>query len=294
MDGLPKRSFGDTGLEVAMLGYGAMQLRQEEVGNKEASSLLNYYLDNGGNFIDTAPDYGKSEEMIGKHLAHRRNEFILATKCGCDIFRNSGFPSPSSHVWTGKQVRHNVELSLKRMKTDRIDLLQIHSGLPSDVINTDVVDTMLSLKDAGKIGHIAVSVRQGDEWNYGHDMLLDYLDWGVFEAMQIWYSLFVPINKKEIEIASGKGIGTIIHGCVKGTSPSTVDEDFERYGLDDLRSQGESRRQFMLRFASILPGINTMIIGTTNLDHMRDNIRAIRMGPPAKEIIEEVDSRMKR
>ena len=81
------RPLGRTGAEVTILGYGAMELRGRPsgpaIGDDEAGRLLNAVLDGGINLIDTSIDYGRSEELIGRHLARRREEFFLASKCGC-------------------------------------------------------------------------------------------------------------------------------------------------------------------------------------------------------------------
>src|SRR5207247_262166 len=87
MTTLPRRVLGRTGLEVTILGYGAMELRGAptgpEISDDQAERVLNATLDAGINFIDTAPDYGGSEERIGASIAHRRAEYFLASKFGC-------------------------------------------------------------------------------------------------------------------------------------------------------------------------------------------------------------------
>ena len=87
MADLVKRKLGRTGVEVTTLGYGAMELRGaprgREISEEDAGKLLNSVLDQGINFIDTSIDYGISEERIGRHISHRRNEYFLASKCGC-------------------------------------------------------------------------------------------------------------------------------------------------------------------------------------------------------------------
>ena len=93
MPDLMKRKLGRTGLNVTVLGYGAMELRGPGAGVRngkplapgQADKVLNTVLDSGINFIDTSLDYGVSEESIGRALAHRRNEYVLASKCGCNI-----------------------------------------------------------------------------------------------------------------------------------------------------------------------------------------------------------------
>ena len=116
MSELPKSTLGRTGLEVTRLGYGAMELRGTDhfprLSASEASAILNAVLDNGINYIDTSPDYGYSEELIGRHIAHRRDEFILASKCGCpveppDVAHSNRKP----HSFTRENIRAGVEQS---------------------------------------------------------------------------------------------------------------------------------------------------------------------------------------
>ena len=87
MADLPKRELGRSGLQVTMLGYGAMELRGPPRGRDtteaQAETILNAVLDAGINYIDTSIDYGVSEERIGRYIAHRRHEYYLASKCGC-------------------------------------------------------------------------------------------------------------------------------------------------------------------------------------------------------------------
>src|SRR6266581_3216427 len=89
MADLPKRELGRTGLQVTMLGYGAMELRGvprgREVTEAQAETILHAALDSGINYIDTSIDYGLSEERIGRYIASRRSEYYLASKCGCQI-----------------------------------------------------------------------------------------------------------------------------------------------------------------------------------------------------------------
>src|SRR5688572_18460023 len=97
---LETRTLGRTGLEVTALGYGAMELRDEPQGrpleDRDAVALLNAVLDAGINYIDTSIDYGRSEERIGLAIANRRDEYVLASKCGCVIGEVGGRP----HVHT--------------------------------------------------------------------------------------------------------------------------------------------------------------------------------------------------
>src|ERR1035437_2175904 len=90
------RPLGRTGAAVTILGYGAMELRGAPRGpvieDAEAGRLLNAVLDGGINLIDTSIDYGRSEELIGRYVGHRRKEYFLASKCGCLL----GDPPPGA------------------------------------------------------------------------------------------------------------------------------------------------------------------------------------------------------
>src|SRR3712207_3887796 len=103
---LATTTLGRTGLPVTRLGYGAMEVRGSRIwggrplSEEQANTILNAVLDSGINFIDTANDYGRSEEFIGKYLAHRRAEFYLATKCGCTVVQRDENTDDTPHVWT--------------------------------------------------------------------------------------------------------------------------------------------------------------------------------------------------
>src|SRR5580693_1924774 len=123
------RPLGRTGVDVSILGYGAMELRGQPRGpaieDEDAGRLLNAVLDGGINLIDTSIDYGRSEELIGRYLEDRRDEYFLASKCGCMLGTPSpGATPPFAHDYRAENVRAGVEQSLARLRTDRLDLLQ--------------------------------------------------------------------------------------------------------------------------------------------------------------------------
>jgi aryl-alcohol dehydrogenase-like predicted oxidoreductase len=91
------RPLGKTGTDVTILGYGAMELRGQPRGpaidDEDAGRLLNAVLDGGINLIDTSIGYGRSEELIGRYVGHRRDEYFLASKCGCLL--GTRLPAPA-------------------------------------------------------------------------------------------------------------------------------------------------------------------------------------------------------
>ena len=128
MDDLTKRLLGRTGFEVTQLGFGAAEpgLPDSADYDAQAGAVLNAALDAGINLVETAPDYGASEGRIGKYIGHRRDEFFLATKCGCNIDLDGNRQEPG-HLGTADRLRANIDQSLRRLRTDRVDLLQMHN-----------------------------------------------------------------------------------------------------------------------------------------------------------------------
>jgi aryl-alcohol dehydrogenase-like predicted oxidoreductase len=159
---MERRILGRTGLEVTQLGYGAMEIRGKRIWggrpitDEQAERILNAVLDAGINFIDTAYDYGLSEEYIGRFLSHRRSEYYLATKCGCTVV-DTGDTAQTPHVWTRDNLLHNIETSLRRMNTDYVDIWQLHNPTVEQVEAGDLVRVMEEVKAAGKVRWIGIS-----------------------------------------------------------------------------------------------------------------------------------------
>jgi aryl-alcohol dehydrogenase-like predicted oxidoreductase len=186
MADLPKRKLGRTGLEVTMLGYGAMELRgaprARDISESQAETILNAVLDAGINYIDTSIDYGLSEERIGRYIGNRRGSYYLASKCGCLV---GAAPAPrgqtSPHVFTRDNVVAGVEQSLRRMKTDYLDLVQFHISPSRQTLEENgALDALLELQAAGKVRFVGMS------GTLPH--LRDHIAMGVFDVFQIPYS----------------------------------------------------------------------------------------------------------
>lgn len=279
---MEKRILGKTGLAVTVLGHGAMEIRGPRiwggrpVTDAEAERILHAVLDSGINFIDTAWDYGLSEEYIGKFIAQRRHEYILATKCGC-TWVDKGDHDETPHVWTRENLRRNIESSLQRMKTDFIDIWQLHNPSAEEVEKDELVAFMEEVKKEGKVRHIAISS------TLPH--LPVFLKWGVFETFQIPYSALERSHEAAIQRVADSGCGVIVRGGVARGEPGAGlgDKDrwthFEQAKLGELCAQGESRTTFLMRFTISHPGMHTTIVGTKSPDHLAENIRAAEAGP---------------
>ena len=286
------RPLGRTKTDVTILGYGAMELRGHprapEVPDEDLGRLLNAVLDGGINLVDTSPDYGRSEELIGRYLSSRRDEFFLASKCGCPIEIPAGATPPYPHDYSPANVRAAVERSLSRLRTDRIDLVQVHMSPSKATLEANgTIETLKELQDEGKIRFIGMSGILPE--------LPDHIAMGVFDAFQIPYSAVQRDHEELITEAAASGAGTLIRGGVArgaaseeknwSTAPLTQQpgvgqRNWDTAGIEDLlASSGMSRQEFILRFTLSHPGLSTTIVGTSSLDHLKANIAVAEKGP---------------
>jgi aryl-alcohol dehydrogenase-like predicted oxidoreductase len=295
---LTREVLGRTGLDVTRLSFGAMEVRGSRIWDGrpvtegQAETILNTVLDEGINFIDTANDYGRSEEFIGKYIAHRRQEYYLATKCGCTVVRKDENTDDTPHVWTRENLFRGLEESLQRMKTDYLDIMQLHNP-PVDVTEQNhLVDVLKEMQQQGKVRFISIST------TLPH--LPTYLEWGVFDTFQIPYSALEREHEDWISRSAEAGIGTIIRGGVArgevGVGLGNEDRwtKFEQANLDELRESEESRTAFLLRFTLSHPHANTIIVGTLYPEHLQENIAAVERGPLPADVYEEAKRRLDR
>jgi aryl-alcohol dehydrogenase-like predicted oxidoreductase len=297
------RPLGHTGTDVAILGYGAMELRGAPRGpavdDAQAEQVLNAVLDGGINLIDTSPDYGRSEELIGRYVGHRRDEYFLASKCGCLLDPPADATPPFAHDYRPENIRAGIERSLRRLDTDRLDLLQVHmSPSRAQMEADDTVATLIALRDEGKTRFIGMS------GILPH--LADHLAMGVFDVFQIPYSVVQREHEDLITKAAAAGAGTLIRGGAARGAPA---EDkgwkqgplglpqgegqrrWESSGLDDLLGD-MGRLEFVLRFTLSHPGLSSTIVGTSSPEHLRANLAFAEKGPLPKDLYESVQERL--
>ena len=297
------RPLGRTGADVTILGYGAMELRGQPRGpaidDEEAGKLLGAVLDSGINLIDTSIDYGRSEELIGRYIGHRRDEYFLASKCGCLLEPPADATPPYPHDYSRGNVRAGIEQSLRRLGTDRLDLVQVHmSPSRSQLDANHTVETMLSLRDEGKVRFIGMS---GILPN-----LPDHIAMGVFDVLQIPYSAVQREHEELITAAAARGAGTLIRGGAARGAPAEdkawrqgplgLDQGegqrrWESSGIDDLLGD-MSRIEFVLRFTLSHPDLSSTIVGTSNAGHLRSNVAMAEKGPLPADLYQEAKARL--
>jgi aryl-alcohol dehydrogenase-like predicted oxidoreductase len=298
------RPLGRTGTDVTILGYGAMELRGQPHGpaidDQEAGRLLNAVLDGGINLIDTSIDYGRSEELIGRYLGHRRSEYFLASKCGCLLGAPpAGATPPFPHDYSPSNIRAGIEQSLRRLGTDRLDLVQVHmSPSRAQMVADQTIETLQSLREEGNVRFIGMS------GTLPH--LPDHIAMGIFEVFQIPYSAVQREHEDLITAAAAAGAGTLIRGGAARGGPAE-DKDWrqgplglpegdgqrrwESSGIDDLL-EDMTRLEFVLRFTLSHPGLSSTIVGTSSLDHLRSNLAIAAKGPLPADLREKARQRL--
>lgn len=146
---MERRAFGKTDMAVSILGFGAYEIG-EAVPLQTVERLLGSALDAGLNVIDTAECYGSSEQLIGKAIGHRRQDYYLFTKCG----HRSGFDLPD---WSPALLAQSIDRSLQRLQTEYVDLVQLHSCSEQLLRDGEAIDVLERARKAGKTRYIGYS-----------------------------------------------------------------------------------------------------------------------------------------
>lgn len=298
MTDIETRILGRTGLPVTVLGYGAMELREPPRGRAipepDAERILNAVLDRGINFVDTSIDYGMSEERIGRHISRRRNDFFLASKCGCQVGYEFTEDRVGPHDYRPDNIVEGVEQTLRRLRTDYLDLVQLHLSPAVDVLERDgTLEALLDLKQQGKVRFIGMSGTLPE--------LPQQIELGVFDVFQIPYSALERDHENLISRAAQAGAGVIVRGGAAKGVPSGASraterhnglaDAWERAGLDELLGD-MSPMEFVLRFTISHPDMTTTIVGTVDPDHLDANVRAVLAGPLSPDVYEEAKRRL--
>jgi aryl-alcohol dehydrogenase-like predicted oxidoreductase len=301
---LPSNQLGSTGVEVSALGYGAMELRGPPRGpaldDAAAGRVLNAVLDGGITLIDTSIDYGRSEELIGRYLADRRDEYFLASKCGCLLEQPADATPPFRHDFSAANVRAGVEQSLRRLRSDRLDLVQVHMSPSRQQMDADgTVAAMIELRDEGKVRFLGMSGTLPE--------LPEQIEMGVFDVFQIPYSAVQRDHEELIAQAAAAGAGVLIRGGAARGGPAEdkgwtkappigvggerAQDRWESSQIDELLD-GMSRLESFLRFTLSHPGLSSTIVGTSNPDHLASNLAIAAKGPLPSELYEEAKRRL--
>jgi aryl-alcohol dehydrogenase-like predicted oxidoreductase len=270
---MQRRPFGQSGLSVPALGFGAMQAGDPRLGEPEVARLLNHALDLGLTLIDTARSYGLSEERIGRHLAQRRGEFVLSTKVGYGV---DGIAD-----WTYECVVAGVDAARARLCSDVIDIVHLHScGLD----RLESGEVARALADCATAGRIRVAAYSGDGAALRHAVAN-----GRFGGVQASVNLCDQESLPLLAEARAQGIGTIAKRPLAGLPWRTPTCPEDAVHAEYWRRFASLRpllgfdtpdwETLALRFAAYAPGVDCVIVGGTDPRHLDRNVAALAAGP---------------
>ena len=151
---MKKVTFGKTNLQVSQLGFGAAPIGYLDTERERAARIMNLLLDAGVNLIDAAASYPGSEEVIAETVGHRRGEFVLVSKCGTKL------PDLDAPEWSAEMVTKTVDRSLRRLKTDRLDVMLLHSCGIDVLRKGEALGALVKARDAGKVRFVQPGASQ--------------------------------------------------------------------------------------------------------------------------------------
>lgn len=279
MKGLEKRFIEVMDTKVTFIGFGALEIGRdwglgsgketERPSDEIANKVLNKVLDLGINLVDSASAYHRSEERIGNSIAKRRNQYVLATKCG----EHSNEPH-TYYDYSYKAIKESIDKSLMLLKTDVVDLMQIHFG-PNPEKVLDDGETVGAMKDAQKEGKVRFLGASIDG-----ELATRCINSGDFDVMQMDYNLLHPYNESNIKLANDKGMGVLIRsGLARGQLTKRVlpyiDEINEgkviKMLLDLVDNDAERLTSLALNFLYRNKGVSSVLLGTKNIKHLEEN-----------------------
>jgi aryl-alcohol dehydrogenase-like predicted oxidoreductase len=297
-----QRQLGRAGVRVSELGLGTMTFGRES-DEATSRSILDRFLDAGGTFVDTANNYGEpsgaSEAILGRALAGRRDAVVLATKVR--FFTGDG---SNDRGLSRRHVQMSVDASLRRLQTDWIDLLQVHSWDPV----TPLVETLSTLDDlvrAGKVRYIGASNFTGWQMAAANGLAAQR-GWEPFVSYQGNYSLVGrELEREVLPYCTYAGLGVLPYGPLGGGlltgkyRQGERPEEGTRAASAGLGGEGMSRRmterafatadvvreiaadtdrtpaQVALNWVTNRPEVTSSLLGARNVDQLEDNLGSV-------------------
>ena len=293
------RTFGKTGLNVAVLGFGGSEIGFERTDDATVSKLLNAALDAGLNVVDTAECYVNSEEQIARAIGHRRKDFHLFTKVGHWIPEGKD----ESWGWTREGVLASIDRSLQRLKTDHVELVQIHSCSIDELKKGACVEGLQEAKKQGKARFIGYS---GDRDAAVHAVNMD-----VFDALQTSVNI---ADQQSIDLflpqAKAKNLGVIAKRPIANAAwryDATPENGYHVEYWNRLQklkypfASGDARNikgpggpvGTALRFTLQQPGVHVAIVGTSKPERWAENAALTAAGPLKPEQLKAIRDRWK-
>jgi aryl-alcohol dehydrogenase-like predicted oxidoreductase len=284
------RQFGKTDMRLSALGFGGAEIGFEQASAHDVAQLLTSALDAGLNVIDTAECYLASEELIGQTVSDQRKRYFLLTKCGHP-------ERPGVEDWRKKSLLDSIMRSLLRLKTDRVDLIHLHTCSEQELRKGEVIAALQEAREKGYTRYIGYS---------GDSAAARYaIECGVFDSLQT----SVSIADQEaldltLPLARERGIGVIAKRPIANAAwrysekPSNwYHQEYwarlQKLDYDFLKGDPKQAASIALRFTLSVPGVHTAIVGTKNPTRWRENAELLKAGPLPPAQFEAIRARWK-
>ena len=273
---MEKRQLGKTDMQVSVLGFGGAEIGFEGATEETVERLLKSALDAGLNVIDTGECYEGSEDLIGKTVGHRRADYYLFTKCGHP--RGIG-----SEDWSPSSLLESIERSLRRLRTERLDLIQLHSCSETVLRKGDAIAALQTAREKGHARYIGYS---------GDSVAARYaVECGVFDTLQTSINI---ADQEAIDLtlplAREKQMGVIAKRPIANAAWKENHKPIDSYHhaywdrLNKLHYEFirhlplEESIAHALRFTLSEPGVHTAIVGTTKPERWLQNAKLVEAG----------------
>ncbi len=279
---MERRHLGKTDMDVSVLGFGGSEIGYERAGPRTVARLLGSALDAGLNVIDTAECYEESEALIGAALGSRRNECYLLTKCG----HPRGFGRGD---WRPASLLASIERSLKRLRTDRLDLIQLHSCSLDDLRQGDAIAALDRARERGWARYIGYS-GDGEAARYAVECgRFDTLQTSVSVADQQAIELTLPLAaSRQMGVIAKRPLANVAWRYARKPSEPYYQAYWTRLRALDypfLRDGTDAAVATALRFTLAASGVHTAIVGTKRPERWPQNARMLDAGRlPAAEV----------
>jgi aryl-alcohol dehydrogenase-like predicted oxidoreductase len=284
---MEKRQLGKTDMRVSVLGFGGAEIGFEQASPETVGRLLADALDAGLNVIDTAECYAGSEELIGQAAAGRRKDYHLFTKCG----HPEGMQSED---WRPESLLRSIERSLRRLRTDRLDLVQLHSCSEGELRKGDVIGALEEARRRGWTRYIGYS-GDGPAARYAVECgRFDTLQTSVSVADQEALELTLPLaRQRQVGVIAKRPLANAVWRYPSRPENAYHHAYWERIGrldYDFLKAGAKEATAAALRFTLSVPGVGTAIVGTTRPGRWRENSALLEAGPLPVDQFEKIRS----
>jgi len=309
---IKRRVLGRTGFEVSEIGYGGWTIGNNgnneygDIDEREAAEVVKTYIDKGGNFIDTARAYGeRSERIIGSVISGHvdREAVCIATKSkGGETAETIG------------EIRSDLEESLRLLRTDYVDVFQLHMPPEDPDVMNRALDEMDELKSEGKIRSLGASIKGVDVTERTVDLCHQYMDTGRIDVIQLVYSILRQKMRGVIRMAKEKNIGIIVRTSLESGLLTGKYAPGHRFtGLDQRRRYSRENLDFVLRTARELKekavrppyqnlaqvairfalepdGVSTVIVGAHRVRNVQQNVETDALPDLDPELVDMLKS----